>query len=477
MALQTGLFTQGPSVDDILESRNKRSTDQQAQLMAQAAQGARDPARARAVSFLGSSLGRALGGAMGGQDDEVEQRQAEIAKQEKLQEMYGAYGSGTGAQQGQLAQALNKAGYYQEAATVANTAKGTLADEAQVVKDQQAEVDAQAQEAKQVVINNRLADTIEADLPVIAANVRDGDKDAIAAAYKYRQEKMKAKNSLNSSGKPDPTAAEQNYKALSEETKALNARAALPEDDEAYLNPAQLKEKMRVANNVFGGGESSYQKTMGTQQATQMGSLTAANNQELYTSADTRALIDNSLALINSGDLYTGAGGEAYLGLQKVLISLGAPVSVHGAAAGEAFRSNAMSFVLKYIAQTKGAISNAEMKKFEAAAMGLGKTELANRIILEVAQQTNTFRRERAVYMGEWFDAKGREEKYPTPNEYANEQRKWEDDNRIVPKTPSEIADLAAGNAVVLTDGTIETGSRSLQDLAKRGRAFNGAAQ
>ena len=71
MAVQ-GLFTQGPSVDDILAKRNKSQFDLQQQLMNQAAQGARDPAKMRAVSLLGSSLGRALGGAMGGQDEELE---------------------------------------------------------------------------------------------------------------------------------------------------------------------------------------------------------------------------------------------------------------------------------------------------------------------------------------------------------------------------------------------------------------------
>lgn len=59
MAAQQGLFTQLPSVDDLLQQRNKRATDLQQQLMANAAQGARDPAKAQAISFLGSSLGRA----------------------------------------------------------------------------------------------------------------------------------------------------------------------------------------------------------------------------------------------------------------------------------------------------------------------------------------------------------------------------------------------------------------------------------
>ena len=66
MAQQQGLFTTGPSVEDLLQQRNTRALDLQQKLMQGAAQGARDPAKAQAVSFLGSSLGRALAGAMDG---------------------------------------------------------------------------------------------------------------------------------------------------------------------------------------------------------------------------------------------------------------------------------------------------------------------------------------------------------------------------------------------------------------------------
>jgi hypothetical protein len=63
-----GLFTQGPSIDDLLAKRNQRASTLQQQLMTNAAQGARDPMKAQAASFLGSSLGRALAGGMDGGD-------------------------------------------------------------------------------------------------------------------------------------------------------------------------------------------------------------------------------------------------------------------------------------------------------------------------------------------------------------------------------------------------------------------------
>ncbi len=63
-----GLFTEGPSIDELMAKRNQRSSALQQSLATQAGQGARDPMQAQAASLLGSSLGRALAGSMDGGD-------------------------------------------------------------------------------------------------------------------------------------------------------------------------------------------------------------------------------------------------------------------------------------------------------------------------------------------------------------------------------------------------------------------------
>ena len=89
MTQYQGLFTSGPSIDDLLAKRDANALDLQRQLMKGAAQGARDPAKAQAVSFLGSSIGRALGASMnGGRDAEMEKREAQLAAQSKAQQGY-----------------------------------------------------------------------------------------------------------------------------------------------------------------------------------------------------------------------------------------------------------------------------------------------------------------------------------------------------------------------------------------------------
>lgn len=445
MAVQ-GLFTQGPSVDDILAKRNKSQFDLQQQLMNQAAQGARDPAKMRAVSLLGSSLGRALGGAMGGQDEELAKRQAEIDAQETMQQDYATSSQGTGDTQKALAERLMKAGFYQEAAIVSKNAKTTFAEEAEALKLEQDEIAAAAKLKVQKQNNNRLADRVMSVMPKIAESVRAGDPLAIEAAYEQLKLERNAKEGS------DPTAAEQNWTALSTISQTITNRSQLDPSDPTYLSPAKAEEELRAAKVLFGAGEDSYQKQMGKEQAQTMGQLLKTASTKLEQSEPTKRLIQSSLSLLDSGELYTGAGSPAYLGLQKVLMAIGAPADVYGAAAGETFRSNAMNFVLKYIAQTKGAISNAEMQKFEAAAMGLGNTELGNRLILDLASQAVEFEQGESLHMGKWFDA---QDGYPTPQAYKAERQNWRDDNRFKPKTVGEIAALAAGVAVVDADGQV----------------------
>ena len=447
MAYQ-GLFTQGPSVDDLLEQRNKRATDLQRQLMTQAGNRARDPAKAQAISFLGSTLGRALGNASGGADEQMEQREATIEAQKAMQQDFATSSQGTGEEQKALAERLFKANFYQEASLVAKNAKSTLAEEAAAIKLEQDEL-AKADKLKlQQKSNNRLADRVMKVMPKIAESVREGDPLAIEAAYEQLKLERNAKGS-------DPTAAEQNWTALSTLSKTITNRSQLDPSDPTYLSPAKAEEELRAAKVLFGAGEDSYQKQMGKEQAQTMGQLLTTAATKLEQSEPTKRLIQSSLQLLNSGDLYTGAGSQAYLGLQKVLMAIGAPADVYGAAAGESFRSNAMSFVLKYIAQTKGAISNAEMQKFEAAAMGLGNTELGNRLILDLASQAVEFEQGESLHMGKWFDA---QDGYPTPQAYKAEQQVWRDANRFTPKTVEEIAAEAAGVAVVDASGQVTNG-------------------
>ena len=460
MAQQRGLFTGGTSVEELLADRRERSNALRTSLAANAAQGARNAPRAQTASMMGSIVADLIGRKMGGGDAQMEKLEADNASQEDMQQQYGSMSQGTAEQQHQLAINLNNAGYYKEAAQAKQSANVKAQQEVALEQSQADQVKAKEEQDSQERSNNRIADLVFDDIPTIAANAREGDPIALKAAYAWQAKKMSSKGE-----KASGTAAEQNYKALTSISSALTARSELDPEDPSFLNPSQLASQQRTASNVFGVGDSSYQKKMGEGMAAQIVKLTGDNNANLEADNDARTLIDSSLSLLDSGDLYTGAGGEAYLGLQKVLSAFGAPVDLTSMAAGEAFRSKAMSFVLQYVAQTKGAISNAEMKKFEAAAMGLGNTELGNRLILDVARQANDFKRNQATYMGDWFDKKSRTGVYPTPNEYSAEQRAWQDANRIIPKTPAEIKALAEGMGVTTGTGEIVVANDALSSF------------
>jgi len=192
MAVQQGLFTQGPSVDDILAKRNQRSADMQQQLMNQAAQGARDPAKMRAVSLLGSSLGRALAGSMDGGSTR-EKLEAEQAKKREAQNGYldaeASEKSKTMFDQVKLLQSGNhmaaaakmlqlaKAAKKEEEATAAAVAKAT-ADAAEATRVQGLAAEkVKADEAKET---NKAAALVEAERLKATALLSKEDRDELA---------------------------------------------------------------------------------------------------------------------------------------------------------------------------------------------------------------------------------------------------------------------------------------------------------
>ena len=154
------LFTSGPSVEDLLASRDKDALDLQRQLMKGAAQGARDPAKAQAVSFLGSSLGRALGASMGGEDKQVQAIKDKNAAQKTAQGQY-VDGMGMPTAEGMREQAAILRNTYPEASLKLLTAAN--------VKDKE-EKDALAAEAATLKQDNKDTAALE-----LAAETRAQD--------------------------------------------------------------------------------------------------------------------------------------------------------------------------------------------------------------------------------------------------------------------------------------------------------------
>lgn len=184
MATQ-GLFTQGPSVEDLLAKRNKRSFDLQQTLMQQAAQGARDPAKAQAISLLGSSLGRAIAGSMGGgKDAEVEKIQAQQAAQKTAQQAYmDGVASNTSAGALQAARVLQDK--FPLEATQLIQVSQKLKKEEEAEAEKQAAAVAQ-QKRREALITQATNLGLESTAALLASN---GDMDEAAKQIRAQEEK------------------------------------------------------------------------------------------------------------------------------------------------------------------------------------------------------------------------------------------------------------------------------------------------
>ena len=175
---QQGLFTAGTSIEELLEKRNTRANALQQSLMANAAQGARDPMKAQAFSLLGSSLGRALAGGMkGGQDEQMDALIAKNTEQKRLQGEFGReFTSGTPESNIQTGGELIKLGYVDYGSKL--LAKG----EAGMVTKQEKLAE---QKRREGLIAAAKSFNLDAEVELLQSG---GDLDEAAAAIRSQEE-------------------------------------------------------------------------------------------------------------------------------------------------------------------------------------------------------------------------------------------------------------------------------------------------
>lgn len=97
---------------------------------------------------------------------------------------------------------------------------------------------------------------------------------------------------------------------------------------------------------------------------------------------------------------YSGPGAGVYGGLDNALEGMGAPFSLPGNSADRAvMTSGGLDVALSQVQKTKGAISNAEMALFMAAAPGLQNTPQGNAALLDMIEAVADRQVERASAM------------------------------------------------------------------------------
>ncbi len=176
--MSNGLFTSGSqlTVEQLLQQRAKRDTDLQRQLMASAAQGARDPMRAKAASFLGSTLGRALAGVH--DDPQMEKAKAAEESQAALVKQY-AIAAGSDDPQVILSTAkqLMETGDPQ-----AINMGGQLIQRADALKSQQATAYAADQKQREADLESRVAaESLQMEAQKLSGQLQEFDPRLSAA--------------------------------------------------------------------------------------------------------------------------------------------------------------------------------------------------------------------------------------------------------------------------------------------------------
>jgi len=443
-----GLFTNNTAVQDLLDQRNKRSTDLQQQLMQQASQGARDPAKAQAISMLGSTFGRALASNVGDGDDRMEKLKAEEAQQLAMQQQFGeVMGKGTPEQRLAFGQSLMNNNFSQEGSQIILQARKEIEDKAAI--DLKQREDALDVSWKKEALDNRatnIGTKLAASHPNTSKLLLSGDAteaDVNAAV------KLLDKKTTGTDGKV--SVAVENQAAMTLRRKELDAALANKE-----ITEEQHRVRLATSRSIFNGGQDPRARTVEMANSNSMAAvLTTSSESNGNASVDIKRY-QQSLAILDTG-IYTGTGADSIQAFRKFGILMGVvdKETIIDAANIEQFRSNALESALKYVQQTSGAISEKEMALFQAAAQGLDKTPEANRLLIKTAMRVAQWQKDRDLALNSWHSENAK--KNPSGSTAKVYMAKWEKANEL--DLASVITDLNASKSgtVVQSQALIDT--------------------
>ena len=505
MAYQ-GLFTQGPSVDDLLEQRNKRATDLQQTLMANAGKRARDPAKAQAISFLGSTLGRALGNASGGADTELQQAEQRETTEAGLVSQYAKAASGTDV--AAMYTSANEMINYgdpksiQMGSSLLQRADQLKAGQQAAETARQVNAEKELERLMQDEANYELSESIRPDNEALADQVAQGRPKAIELAMEIMSPENKDKVSKQGSYKmpdgkiisgfvkgtarfqygdngdytPMPTSAvwigeapnlsiaDQKLVTFKSEAQKIKELVTLG-PDKGGVSEIEGADMLDNIKSALGMEVDANRKETKKEDAQNMsGYLTDAIG-EKKGSGRKLASLQQSIAMLDAG-MYTGTGAGAIQAVRKLAIATGiADVDTEIKAANvEQFRANVMDAILDRIALTKGAISEKEMTAFAKASIGLDRTVAGNRLLLETATRSEKWISDRSSFINDTYTAARKKGKLLKRFEMVEKVKEWEETNQLVLPTAQEIADAkSAGN--ISTSGSVLTGKETNQEL------------
>tara|TARA_R110002110_G_scaffold276906_2_gene492153 strand:+ start:631 stop:1680 length:1050 start_codon:yes stop_codon:yes gene_type:complete len=162
--------------------------------------------------------------------------------------------------------------------------------------------------------------------------------------------------------------------------------------------------------------------------------------------------------------IYTGWGAGAWQEANRVGAMFGLPAATAEAGQMEIFAQGGMEAALKYIEQTKGAISDREFEAFLASAPGLYRTKAGNEMMLNTALQYAKFNQKKAIEQNRWIKEQRDSGKTPLLEDWSAHLAEWAAKSENIIKLPTEAAMQEAGKQIVSSDEDVQT-QESVEDM------------
>ena len=154
--------------------------------------------------------------------------------------------------------------------------------------------------------------------------------------------------------------------------------------------------------------------------------------------------------------IYTGWGAGAWQEANRVGAMFGLPAATQEAGQMEIFAQGGMEAALKYISQTKGAISDREFEAFLASAPGLYRTKAGNEIMLNTALQYAEFNQKKSTEQNRWIKEQRDAGKTPLLEDWSARLAEWAAKPENIIKLPTEAAMQSAAKQIISDDSEIQ---------------------
>ena len=163
--------------------------------------------------------------------------------------------------------------------------------------------------------------------------------------------------------------------------------------------------------------------------------------------------------------IYTGWGAETVLLANKWGAMMGMDSFTENAGQMELFAAGGMEQALKYISQTKGAVSDREFEAFRASAPGLDRTEAGNRLMLQTAQAYAVWREKKAAEQNRWIAEQRAQGKVPLLEEWSAHLLEWANKPENILHLPTDV-EIEATLKTLTSDDTQEQLQVDVDDLS-----------